>query len=216
MTDLVVLDHVDAGYGGGATVLRGLSARFASATTHAVTGRSGCGKSTLLYLTGLMLRVRAGRVVVADEEVGRATDRVRAMARARHIGFVFQDALLEPSMSVWDNVLEGIPWTRRRGPFVAAARAHVERLGLADLTSQPASKLSGGQAQRVAIARAMVKDPTVLLADEPTGNLDDTTAAVVLDELLAFGRRAGHTTVIVTHDRRVAARADTTLELEAT
>ena len=213
MSNLIEIDGVDVAYSGHALVLRDTTASFDAGQTHAVTGPSGCGKSTLLYVTGLMLRPSAGRVAIYGVDYARSSDRVRALARADMIGFVFQDALLEPSMTVWQNILEGVPLPRSPRRFHTAARDHLERLGLDDLTHRPASKLSGGQAQRIALVRAMLKDPPILLADEPTGNLDDATAAIVLDELFRFGTRPGHTTLIVTHDQRIANRTDTRLEL---
>jgi ABC-type lipoprotein export system ATPase subunit len=214
MSDLIEFADVDVAYTSDLRVLTGVTATFAEQRTHAVTGPSGCGKSTLLYVAGLMLRPTAGDLRVAGDSFARSTDRERALARARHVGFVFQDALLEPSMTVWDNILEGVPLNASVRAYTDRAREHLERLDLSELADRKASKLSGGQAQRVALVRAMLKDPTVLLADEPTGNLDDTTAEIVLGELYAFGARPGHTTLIVTHDQRIARRADTLLELE--
>ena len=213
MSHLIEVDGVDVAYTGHTLVLHDATASFDSGQTHAVTGPSGCGKSTLLYVAGLMLRPRAGRVVIDGVDYARSSDRVRALVRADMIGFVFQDALLEPSMTVWQNILEGVPLSQSPRRFHTAARDHLERLGLGDLTHRPASKLSGGQAQRIALIRAMLKDPPILLADEPTGNLDDATANIVLDELFRFGARPGHITLIVTHDQRIADRTDTRLEL---
>ena len=213
MSDFIAIEDVDVAYTGDTFVLRETSAAFQAGMTHAVTGPSGCGKSTLLYVAGLMLRPRRGRVAIDGVDFTRSSDSVRAQARARMIGFVFQDALLEPSMTVWQNILEGVPLTRSPRRFHNDAREHLERLGLSDLADRPASRLSGGQAQRIALIRAMLKDPPILLADEPTGNLDDTAGEIVLDELFRFGSRPGHTTLIVTHDQRIAARADTLLEL---
>ena len=110
-------------------------------------------------------------------------------------------------------VLDGLPLHRRRTGYRAMAEGSLDRLGLGDMHRRKASRLSGGQGQRVAVVRAMLKQPEVLLADEPTGNLDDETADVVLQEIFAYGRQAGKTAIIVTHDERVAARADTVLRL---
>jgi lipoprotein-releasing system ATP-binding protein len=196
------------------TVLGDLTTSFCENAVHAVTGPSGCGKSTLLYIIGLMLRPSSGRVRVVNDELATSSDKHRALHRAKHIGFVFQDALLEPSMTVFQNVADGLPLHLSRAEYYPQIREHLERLGLAELRDRKASRLSGGQGQRVALARAMLKRPKVLLADEPTGNLDDTTAKLVLDEIFAYGRQAGKTTIIVTHDARVAARADTVLHMD--
>jgi ABC-type lipoprotein export system ATPase subunit len=119
-------------------------------------------------------------------------------------------------MTVTENIFEGVPFDRSIRPFRSRAADLAERFGLGDLMKQRASRLSGGQAQRIGLVRAMLKDPDVMLADEPTGNLDDGTAAVVLDALFEFGRRPGHTTIIVTHDTRIAERTDTVTILAAT
>ena len=215
MNALVTFDGVVAGYRTGEVILNRVSASFAEGQVHAITGPSGCGKSTLLYVAGLMLRPMAGAVTIGGHDQSGGNDSQRAHTRARQIGFVFQDALLEPSMTVGQNIFEGVPFDRRISPFRDQAARLCERLGVTGLVNQRASRLSGGQAQRVALVRAMLKDPAVMLADEPTGNLDDTTAEAVLHELFEFGRRPRHTTIIVTHDTRIAARADTTTVLAA-
>jgi ABC-type lipoprotein export system ATPase subunit len=213
VNDLVVFRSVAAGYRAGEHILNDIDASFAEAHVHAITGPSGCGKSTMLYVAGLMLRPARGRVMIEGRDHSTGTDHQRARARAEQIGFVFQDALLEPSMTVAQNIFEGVPFTRRVAPFRERAAQLCERLGVIDLFNQRASRLSGGQGQRVALVRAMLKDPAVILADEPTGNLDDATAQAVLHELFEFGRRPGHSTIIVTHDTRIAEQSDSTIEL---
>lgn len=211
---LVSVNQVGFRYGHGPMVLDDVSAVFGEGQVHTIIGPSGCGKSTLLYLIGLMLRPECGEIEVVGAELTRGHDYDRATHRAEHIGFVFQDALLEPSMTVMQNVVEGLPLSRRVSEYQSEIDDHLFRLGVADLRDRKASRLSGGQAQRVALVRAMVKRPAVLLADEPTGNLDNVTAAVVLDELFNYGRRPGHTCIVVTHDERITASADTVLRLE--
>lgn len=215
MTALVAFHDVIAGYRRESPILNRVNASFTEGQVHAITGPSGCGKSTLLYVAGLMLRPSSGAVTIDGRDHSTSNDHIRARARSQQIGFVFQDALLEPSMTVGQNILEGVPFDRRLKPFRNHAAQLCERLGVADLLTQRASQLSGGQAQRVALVRAMLKDPAVMLADEPTGNLDDATARTVLRELFEFGRRPGHTTIIVTHDTRIAAQTDTTTELSS-
>ncbi len=215
MVALVAVDDVSFGYRRTARVLDGVSATFADDQTHTITGPSGCGKSTLLYVIGLMLRPDRGAISINGIVSGDGGDRERAMLRSAHVGFVFQDALLEPSMTVLENIAEGLPLSRRVSRYRGETEAMLERLGIADLAERKASKLSGGQAQRVALVRAMVKRPTVLLADEPTGNLDDTTGAFVLEELFTYGRQPGHTCIIVTHDERIADASDTVTRLSA-
>lgn len=214
VASLVAVNRVGYRYGHAPLVLDDVSAEFGEGQVHAIIGPSGCGKSTLLYLIGLMLRPEFGEVEVAGEELTHSRDYDRATHRAKHIGFVFQDALLEPSMTVMQNVIEGLPLSYRVSKFQSEIDDHLFRLGVADLRDRKASRLSGGQSQRVALVRAMVKHPTVLLADEPTGNLDDVTAAVVLGELFNYGRRPGHTCIVVTHDERITTGADTVLRLD--
>lgn len=215
MTDaLVLVDGLEFGYPRLPSVLLNVSASFGDEAVHAITGPSGCGKSTLLYVIGLMLRPRVGRVRIVGEDLADATDKARAMHRAKHVGFVFQDALLEPSMTVFQNVMDGLPLSRDRGQYAALVDVHLDKLGVGALRDRKASRLSGGQGQRVALVRALLKQPEVLLADEPTGNLDDETAKVVLDEIFAYGRQPGKTAIVVTHDDRVAASADNVLRLQ--
>ena len=215
MTTLVAVDDVSFGYRRNSRILDGVSAGFAAGQTHTITGPSGCGKSTLLYLIGFMLRPDQGAISINGATGGAGSDRERAKLRSEHIGFVFQDALLEPSMTVLENIAEGLPLSQRVSRYRADTDATLTRLGIAELADRKASKLSGGQAQRVALVRAMVKRPTVLLADEPTGNLDDATGAIVLDELFIYGRQPGHTCIIVTHDERIATASDTITRLPA-
>ncbi|MFA5774703.1 MAG: ATP-binding cassette domain-containing protein [Ilumatobacteraceae bacterium] len=214
MGSLISVNQVGYRYGRAQLVLDDVSVDFVEGQVHAIIGPSGCGKSTLLYLIGLMLRPESGEIVVVGAELTHARDFDRAIHRSEYIGFVFQDSLLEPSMTVMENVIEGIPLQHRVSEYQPDIDSHLLRLGVADLRDRKASQLSGGQAQRVALVRAMVKRPMVLLADEPTGNLDGATASIVLSELFNYGRQPGHTCIVVTHDERITADADTVLRLE--
>jgi putative ABC transport system ATP-binding protein len=174
----------------------------------AVMGPSGCGKSTLLHLIGGLDRPSAGQLSVAGQRVDELSERALAHLRRDEIGFVFQAFQLMDELTAQENVelpalLAGYP------PGEARARATtlLEQVGLADRARHLPSMLSGGQRQRVAIARALVNDPGILLADEPTGNLDSTSAFDVLS-LLAELHANGLTLVIVTHDERIATAAD--------
>jgi len=174
----------------------------------AITGRSGAGKSTLLYLIGLLLRADSGALRLGGRQVEALTDRERSAIRAHEIGFVFQDAMLDTTRCVADNVLEGQAY-RRASRSVARQRSE-SLMDLLDIGIDPARKpgqISGGQAQRVALCRALVGEPQILLGDEPTGNLDDETSGLVLDVLRAEANR-GSSIVVVTHDPVVAAAAD--------
>jgi putative ABC transport system ATP-binding protein len=181
--------------------------------TLAVTGPSGCGKSTLLHLLGGLDRPTDGEVWLGGRRIDRLGERALARLRRRTVGFVFQAYHLMDELTAAENVelpalLAGASPRAARG----RAAALLDRVGLADRARHLPSELSGGQRQRVAIARALVNEPLVVLADEPTGNLD---SAATHDVLRLFGelRAAGQTLVLVTHDERVAATADRVLAL---
>ncbi|MEW2353581.1 ABC transporter ATP-binding protein [Spirillospora sp. NPDC029432] len=176
--------------------------------TLAVTGPSGCGKSTLLHLLGGLERPTAGEVWLAGERIDRLSERALARLRRRTVGFVFQSFHLVEELSAAENVeLPALLAGRSRRAARRRAALLLEQMGLADRARHLPGELSGGQRQRVAIARAMANEPLVLLADEPTGNLD---TAATLDVLRLFEelRAGGQTVVLVTHDQRVAATAD--------
>jgi putative ABC transport system ATP-binding protein len=173
-----------------------------------VTGPSGCGKSTLLQLMGGLDLPTAGEVWLGGRRIDRASERARARLRRDHVGFVFQDFHLMDELTALENVeLPALLAGTSTGRARRRASAVLEEMGLADREHHRPAQLSGGQKQRVAIARAVVNRPTVLLADEPTGNLDSAATTEVLR--LFDGLRAnGQTLVVVTHDQRTAATAD--------
>jgi ABC-type lipoprotein export system ATPase subunit len=180
----------------------------AAGETVAVMGPSGCGKSTLLYLLGGLDRPTAGEIWLDGQSLGRRTERALARLRRDAVGFVFQAFHLMDELTAVENV-ELPALLAGRSPRAARQRAAglLARVGLADRAGFLPSALSGGQRQRVAIARALVADPLVVLADEPTGNLDSQATLEVL-RLFESLREAGQTLVIVTHDARIAATAD--------
>ncbi len=196
------------GYTPGRPVLDRWSAQFPHGAMTAVTGPSGRGKSTLLYLLGLMLRPTGGDVLVGGRPYSGAQDAVRARLRSRAFGFVFQDSALDPSRSVLDNVTETALYRGvGRRSVEPAARDLLARLGVDVSPDRKPGQVSGGQAQRIALCRALLNAPSILLADEPTGNLDPATTGVVVDALRRHAE-AGATVVIVTHSREVAAACD--------
>ena len=212
---LAALDDVTYGYARNTSVVSSLNASFAAGQVCAVAGPSGCGKSTVLSLLGLLLKPHAGEVTVLGNRCSRTSDARRSNIRRHHVGFVFQDAILETSMTVWENLAEALPPRTRRRPMRDRAAEALEALALpSDVLDRRALALSGGQAQRVAVVRALLKEPALVLADEPTGNLDDDTGDVVLRALFAYGRRADRACVIVTHDERIVERADATLRMD--
>lgn len=181
-------------------VIDGLDADFRPGSVTVVTGISGRGKSTLLYLLGLMLRPSAGRVLWNGHDLTEAHDSIRSRLRAERIGFVFQDALLDPARTVMDNVLEGGLYAGIGGRTGRArAMALMEMFGVNARAEHRPGEISGGQAQRVALCRALLKAPPILLADEPTGNLDQESAAVVWQAFDDAAQRGG-TVVVATHD----------------
>ncbi|MCK8608473.1 ABC transporter ATP-binding protein [Agromyces sp. C10] len=181
----------------------------------AVQGPTGGGKSTLLQLLGALDRPTSGRVALGESDLSALPDAKLGDVRAREIGFVFQGFNLIPTLTALENVETaldplGVPAEERRRRATAA----LESVGLGDRTHHVPGELSGGQQQRVAIARALVKEPEVLLADEPTGNLDEQTRDEIMDLLEGLWRDRGLTLVIVTHDSAVARRAERRLHLK--
>lgn len=210
---LLEANEVTFEYLRGAPVVTGWSASFSPGSATALTGSSGRGKSTLLYLLGLMLHPAAGRIIVAGTDVTRLRDAERARIRAERFGFVFQDAALDATRTVLDNVTETALY-RRSPRRIAQTRARelLERFGVEVPADRMPTQVSGGQAQRIALCRALLNEPRILLADEPTGNLDPATADLVVGALRDHAR-AGAAVIIVTHSPRVAASCDQEIRL---
>lgn len=186
----------------------GMTHEFAEACTTSVTGASGTGKSTLLYILGLMLEPKSGFVELDGQNLSGQSSRARAHSRAHQFGFVFQDSSLNPTRPILDSVIEPAlyaGWSRQQA--IQRALELLKMTGVAHRASHRPGEISGGQAQRVALARALVNDPAVILADEPTGNLDRLNAAAVLD-ILHEQARFGRTVIVVTHDPFVVERSD--------
>jgi putative ABC transport system ATP-binding protein len=201
------------GEGGSAVhALRGVSIDVRPGEFTAVMGPSGSGKSTLLHLLAGLDTPDAGAVHVAGEDITRLTDRELTRLRRKHIGFVFQSVNLLPTLSAEENMLLPLAIAGRR-PEPDVVDALIARMGLAELRDHRPAQLSGGEQQRVAVARALICAPTVLFADEPTGNLDAAAGQGVLDLLRTATDEDGQTTVMATHDARAAATADRVLLL---
>lgn len=196
-----------------APVLDGLTVDFRPGALTAVTGPSGSGKSTLLYVLGLLVRPTAGDVLWHGAPTRDLTDVQRSRVRARETGFVFQDSLLDPARSVLANVCDaGLFAGMERRTQVRRAQGLLERFGVDHRSAHRPGEISGGQAQRVALCRALLTSPTVVLGDEPTGNLDAASARVVWQALRDHAAE-GATVVVATHDESLAATADERLVL---
>ncbi|MDP6631241.1 MAG: ABC transporter ATP-binding protein [Kiritimatiellia bacterium] len=209
---VIELDEVTKRYpraeGSDLVVLKGVSLRMVAGDCVAVTGPSGCGKSTLLNIAGTLDRPSSGRVLLDGEDLAAADDRSLAGIRNRRIGFVFQLHHLLPQCTALENVL--IPTLPGGGDADAVTRAEhlLERVGLADRRHERPARLSGGECQRVAVVRALVNEPSLLLADEPTGSLDSDTAAELVNLLVELNRDAQMAMLVVTHSEAVAERMD--------
>lgn len=179
----------------------------------ALTGPSGRGKSTLLYLLGLMLQPRGGEILVDGQPTRLMRDGERASLRAHQFGFVFQDAALDASRTVIDNVVETALYRgQSRIQSLNSARVLLEKFGVDLPSGRKPGQVSGGQAQRIALCRALLSDPPILLADEPTGNLDSQTTALVVAAMRDHAHNGG-TVIIVTHSSSVADACDLEVSL---
>jgi len=196
------------------TALDGVDLEIPAGQMVAIQGPTGGGKSTLLQMLGALDRPTTGTVRLGDSELSAAGDRALAAARAREIGFVFQSFNLIPTLTAAENVETAFAdGSTSKVERRERARSALAAVGLAERADHLPSELSGGQQQRVAIARALVKEPTVLLADEPTGSLDEATRDEIMDLLEGVWRDRGLTLVIVTHDSAVARRAQRRLRI---
>lgn len=190
------------------TILYNIQLKIPTGQFVALTGHSGSGKSTLLYLLGALDRPTAGRIIIDGTDISRLDDNGRAKLRREKLGFVFQFHFLLPEFNVLENVM--IPMLRKGLSFEKAkeqAAETLDSLGLGDLMKRRTNELSGGQQQRVSVARAVASRPALLLADEPTGNLDSKNAELVMGLFETLNRERGMTLIMVTHDTSFAERS---------
>ena len=214
---LIVADALEKTYAEGASpvaALRGVSLSLEPGDFVALTGPSGCGKSTLLHLCGAMDRPSAGRLLFEGQDVAQLDDDALTRLRRDRIGFVFQFFNLLPTLTIGDNIalpclLAGMPSRQAEG----RARTLADRVGIGHRLAHYPQQVSGGEAQRAAIARALVHEPALLIADEPTGNLDSTNGATVLALLGGLNRDLGVTMLLATHAADVAAAAHRVIRL---
>ena len=213
---LALLDGVSltlASAAGPVEILRDVSLAIEPGEAVALIGPSGSGKSSLLMVLGGLERPTAGRVAVAGQELGGLDENALARLRRRSIGIVFQSFHLLPTMTALENVAVPLELAGRRNA-AEAAREALGRVGLAHRTGHYPGQLSGGEQQRVAIARALIADPPLLLADEPTGNLDGATGRIVIDCLFEEQARRGAALLLITHDPELASRCDRQVHLD--
>lgn len=195
-------------------VLKGIDLAINQGEAVGLVGPSGSGKSTLLMAMAGLERAGSGHIKIADQDITTMSEDELAQFRGRQIGIVFQSFHLIETMTALENVAVPLELAGHNDPFTRA-RKELEAVGLKDRLSHYPSELSGGEQQRVAIARALAPDPTLLLADEPTGNLDATNGDMIVELLFALKRERNMTMVLVTHDLRLAARCDRTIQLNS-
>jgi lipoprotein-releasing system ATP-binding protein len=193
-------------------VLKGVSFEAHAGQVYAIVGPSGCGKSTLLYLLGLLDIPDDGEIWINGRLMSNSEDAIRTEARCEHIGFVFQFHFLMLEFSVLENVMMPMRKLGRLSPAQMEERASqlLESVGLADKRYRLGNHLSGGEQQRVAIARALANQPAIILADEPTGNLDIRNAGIVFEVLTRLAKENGQAVILVSHNPDIAARCDFT------
>ena len=191
-------------------VLRGVSFEARSGNVTAIVGPSGCGKSTTLYLLGLLDQPDGGSIWIRDQLMSNSSDLERTAARCEHIGFVFQFHFLMQEFSALDNIMMPMRKLGRLSEeaMVARAQSLLKDVGLGEKGHRLATQLSGGEQQRVAVARALANQPAIILADEPTGNLDVKNSGLVFDLLTRLAKENGQAVVLVTHNPDIANRCD--------
>jgi putative ABC transport system ATP-binding protein len=213
----IELHDVDLSLGSGAArvhILKGITASIGRGEAIGLVGPSGSGKSTLLMTMAGLERPDSGRILIEGQDLGRLDEDGLARFRGRRIGIVFQSFHLIPTMTALENVAVPLELAGAADAFDRAA-AELRAVGLGERLSHYPAQLSGGEQQRVALARALAPNPAILVADEPTGNLDESTGASIVDLIFALKRERGSTLVLVTHDPGLARRCDRTIRLRS-
>ena len=196
-------------------VLRGVTFEAKRGHVYAIVGPSGCGKSTLLYQLGLLDQPDGGKIWLDGELMSNSSDHARTAARNKHLGFVFQFHFLMLEFSALENVMMPLRKAGHMSQAEMEERAHhlLDSVGLGEKTHRLGTQLSGGEQQRVAIARALANSPSVILADEPTGNLDQSNGSQIMDLIFGLKESLGVTLIMVTHDMNLAQRCDRIIPL---
>ena len=213
---ILVAEHLKKYYGEGETLVKALddvSLRVERGEFVSIIGTSGSGKSTLLHMLGGLDNPTEGNVIIDDKDISNLRGDELCIFRRRKIGFIFQSFNLVPSISVYENIILPIQLDGKKVDTEFVENV-VETLGLSNKLKSIPSKLSGGQQQRVAIARALASKPAIILADEPTGNLDSKTSQDVLGLLKTTGKKFNQTIVMITHNDEIAQMADRTIRIE--
>ena len=214
MNDLLRTENLDKAFGR-VNAVQGVSLTIAAGEFVAIMGRSGSGKTTLLQLLAGLESPTAGHILFQGQDIGHLNEDGLALWRREHVGLVFQAFHLIPTLSAMENVaLPLYPTAVRPEERRLRALARLEQVGLSHRAGHRPGQLSGGEQQRVAIARALINQPSLVLADEPTGNLDSQSSAEVLDLFRKLNREEGVAVIVVTHDRDVAAVADRLIEMK--
>lgn len=216
MNEVVRTENLKKTYSGGEAAvhaLRGLNLSISRGESVAIIGSSGSGKSTLLHLVGGIDRPTEGKVYLEDKDIYAQNDEELALFRRRRVGFVFQMFNLMPHLTVYENIVLPLGLDGRKADAERVDEL-ISAIGLHDKRRSMPNQLSGGQQQRVAIARALITQPAIVLADEPTGNLDSRTGAEVLNLLRSSAAKLGQTMAIITHDDKVAQFCDRVIRLE--
>lgn len=195
-------------------VLRGISLEIEKSTITSIVGKSGSGKSTLLHIMGTLDSPDIGHIEIGGENISQLSDKDLAVFRNRQIGFVFQFHHLIPEFNALENVcIPGHISNTKKSTVIAKAKELLDYLGLSERLHHKPSELSGGEQQRVAVARALINDPSIIFADEPTGNLDTSTSEELHQLFLDLKKDMGQTFIIVTHNEELAKLSDTCLEI---
>ncbi|WP_417793807.1 ABC transporter ATP-binding protein [Terasakiella pusilla] len=202
-----------ASHGGDVNILRGINLEIMRGETVAIVGPSGSGKSSMMMVIAGLERATSGRVEIAGQDVTAYSEDDLALFRRDHVGIVFQDFHLVPTMSALENVAVPLEFSGIANPF-DKARAQLETVGLGHRLEHYPSQLSGGEQQRVALARAFATNPTLLLADEPTGNLDGETGRKVMELLFNRHKAQNNTLLLITHDPKLAEKCDRIIEVK--